>query len=635
MKITQFFTLIFFLISTVAFSQTKLEKTKTYFPDSKDLKKEKIDWYRFTVPENWDKSDERKISLAVSVLKCKKDLKKEPIVFIQGGPGGNTIEGISFWVSHPLRENHDIVLVDLRGTGFSEPKLCPDLGKKLFQILSKNQSKEQDVKDKVQVSLECKQDMIDKGIDLNSYNSISVINDLHALKTELKISKWNVYGVSYGTYISQNYAKIYPDDIRALVLDSSIPDISEYYTNNTENYILSLNKLFKSCKENSEYNKQYPNLEDVYYSNITNLEKNPITVDVDKTIIPSGKFTYNAEDYKTAIQQSFYDKRLIEVIPLLIYQFRERNTATLASLVQAFSGALSLNYGTYFCFTCNEVIPFNNLQKYDSISSSYNKLHGGISFYKSDFDVCNEWKKKEKNTKNILSLRNNNPFKVLILSGGFDPITPSYFAKKTADNFNQNVQIINGYTYGHGLGFTRSGSFIINNFFENKPITDSLRQYFDKKEIKFKTNITLNNGIIGMTGDINTKQWYYFIPLLVSLLIIFVLSIFSLTKMIVKKNKSNITTLLFFLTSMSLLIFVVSIALGVYNTMNDNFYLLAFGLSSSWNFAFIIYKISLFLSIITFIISLIKVFKNNIPLYFMMFLSIGIIHYYFISWNFL
>ncbi|WP_185964884.1 M48 family metalloprotease, partial [Flavobacterium franklandianum] len=236
---------------------------------------------------------------------------------------------------------------------------------------------------------------------------------------------------------------------------------------------------------------------------------------------------------------------------------------------------------------------------------------------------------------NILSLRNNNPFKVLILSGGFDPITPSYFAKKTADNFNQNVQIINGYTYGHGLGFTRSGSFIINNFFENKPITDSLRQYFDKKEIKFKTNITLNNGIIGMTGDINTKQWYYFIPLLVSLLIIFVLSIFSLTKMIVKKNKSNITTLLFFLTSMSLLIFVVSIALGVYNTMNDSFYLLAFGFSSSWKFAFIIYKISLFLSIITFIISLIKVFKNNIPLYFMMFLSIGIIHYYFISWNFL
>lgn len=61
-----------------------------------------------------------------------------------------------FWVDHPLRKNHDIILLDLRGTGFSELKLCPDLGKKFFEILSKNQSEEQDVKDKVKVSLECR-----------------------------------------------------------------------------------------------------------------------------------------------------------------------------------------------------------------------------------------------------------------------------------------------------------------------------------------------------------------------------------------------------------------------------------------------------------------------------------------------
>ena len=131
-------------------------------------------------------------------------------------------------MDHPLRKSHDIILVDLRGTGFSEPKLCPDLGKKFFEILSKNQSEEQDVKDKVKVSLECRQDMINQGLDLNSYNSTSVANDLHALKNVLKIQKWNVYGVSYGTYISQNYAKIFPDDVQTLTLDSSIPNISEY-----------------------------------------------------------------------------------------------------------------------------------------------------------------------------------------------------------------------------------------------------------------------------------------------------------------------------------------------------------------------------------------------------------------------
>jgi pimeloyl-ACP methyl ester carboxylesterase len=634
MRIFRFLTLIILFFSIVLNAQVKLEKVKSYFPDSKELRKDNIDWYRFSVPERWKEVNERKIALAVAVLKSKTTSKQEPIVFIQGGPGGNTISQIMFWVDHPLRVNHDIILIDLRGTGISEPKLCPDLGKKFFEILSKNQSEEQDVKDKVKVSLQCKQDIINQGIDLNSYNSISVADDLHALKNALEIKKWNVYGVSYGTYISQNYAKIFPNDIQSLTLDSSIPDISKYYTNNTQNYMLSLGKVFKSCREDTKCNKDYPNLEKVYYNTILELEKKPITVDVDKSIIPSGKFTYNVEDYKIAIQQSLYEDQLVEVLPLMINQFKERNAATLAGLVQAFSGALSLNYGNYFCFTCHEVIPYNSLQKYDSISSIYKKLNGGLSFYRSDFNVCNKWNTNHDipTSKNI-SLKNDNSFKVLILSGGFDPITPTYFANETAQNFNKNILIINGYTYGHGLGYTKSGSNIIRNFVENKPITDSLKQDFNQEKVSFKTNITLNKGIVKMMGDITSKQWYYFIPLIISISVIFVVFIGTLLMILFKKRKLNGMISLLFLTSLFLVAFTISLGLGIYSTFNDNFYLLAFGVPSEWNFLFLIYNISLLLSIITFVIYIIRVFKNNIPLYIMIFLAIGIIHYYFISWG--
>ncbi|ASW74372.1 alpha/beta hydrolase [Chryseobacterium piperi] len=632
MKIFRFFTFILILISCAFNAQTNLEKVKTFFPDSKDLKYDNIDWYRFLVPENWEKTKERKISLAVSVLKSKTQVKQEPVIFIQGGPGGNTIAEVLFWVNHPLRKNHDIILVDLRGTGFSQPKLCPDLGKNFFEILSKNQSNEQDVKDKVQVSLACKQDMIDQGIDIGAYNSIAVANDLHALKNALKISKWNVYGVSYGTFISQNYAKIYTQDVYTLTLDSSIPDISEYYTNNTQNYIQSLNKVFKNCKENPNCKKEYPNLEEVYYNNIVELSKKPITVNVDQSILQSGKFTYNAEDYKIAIQQSLYDKKLVEVLPLLIYQFKERNTATLASLVQAFSGTLSLNYGNYFCFTCNEVIPNNNLRKYDSISSQYKRLAGGLSFYRSDFNVCSEWNKKDNHILPVLSLVNDNPFKVLILSGGLDPITPGYFAKEAAQNFKQNVQIINGYTYGHGLGYTRSGANIINSFVENKPITDSLTQYFNQKEINFRTGITLNKGIVALAGSMSSKQWYYFIPLILSIAVVFVVFFGTLINVFSKKNKFNLSTLLLLLMSTTTLAFLAFLGIGISQTLDSNFYLLAFGLPSKWNFVLLLYKVSIFLSAVAFIFVVIKVFKRNIPLYFMIFLAVGIIHFYFFNW---
>jgi len=632
MKILHFFTFILLLISFVLRGQTNLEKSKTFFPDSKDLKKDNIDWYRFSVPENWDKANKRKISLAVSVLKSKTGSEQEPVVFIQGGPGGNTIAEIMFWVDHPLRKDHDIVLVDLRGTGFSQPQLCPDLGKKFFEILSKNQSNEQDVKDKVQVSLACKQDMINQGVDIEAYNSVSVANDLHALKDALKIQTWNVYGVSYGTYISQRYAKIFPKDINTLTLDSSIPNISDYYTSNTQNYMLSLEKLFKYCKDDPKCNKEYPDLEKVYYNTISDLKKNPITVKVDPSVVPSGKFTYNIEDYKIAIQQSLYDKKLLQVLPLLIYQFKEKNRTALSELVNSFSGALSLNYGDYFCFTCNEVIPYNNLQKFDSISSRYERLNGGLSFYRSDFIVCNQWN-KNKTSVNFkkMTLKNENAFRVLILSGGFDPITPSYFAFETAHNFSKNVQIAEGFTYGHGLGYTPAGSNIIRNFIENKSAEKYLKLYFHKQKIDFKTDIILNAGVVKMTGDINSKQWYYFIPLIISLLVIIVVFIRCLGIIISKSEKSNFVILGLFLTSLALLLFTISLGLGINSVLEDNFYLLAFGLPSKWSFVFLLYKASIIFSIITFFISISKILKNNIPLYLMTFLAIGIIHYYFIN----
>jgi hypothetical protein len=170
----------------------------------------------------------------------------------------------------------------------------------------------------------------------------------------------------------------------------------------------------------------------------------------------------------------------------------------------------------------------------------YKELHGGLSFYRSNFNVCDEWKKDDKFSNNKLSLKNDNPFKVLILSGGFDPITPNYFAKETAENFNQNVEIVNAYTYGHGLGYTRSGANIIKNFIENKPISDSLKIHFDKKNVNFRTDIAINKGIVMMVGDITSKQWYYFVPLIISLSVIFIVFVFSIIQFFSKGKKLNI-----------------------------------------------------------------------------------------------
>lgn len=310
--------LLLCLLPTCLFSQTntlKLEKTTTFFPEEKIINQEDIEWNYLVVPENWDKTEGKTIKIAVAVLKCtSKNTNSNPVVYIEGGPGAGGIEGIWSWLKHPLRKNSDIVLVDVRGTGNSLPKFCPDLGKKFLEILSKNQNSTQDEQQKTIAAIACKQDLLNREIDINAYNSKSIAKDLNALKKALKYDKWNVYGVSYGTYTAQVYANDFPQDIKSLILDSSISDISKYYNHNSENYMNSLKKVFRACENDPNCNKQYPNLESAYYATIEKLAKKPVTVKVDKNIIPDGKFTYNAEDFKVAIQQGLYNKKLIQWI---------------------------------------------------------------------------------------------------------------------------------------------------------------------------------------------------------------------------------------------------------------------------------------------------------------------------------
>ncbi len=334
MKTIITFCLLFLSSLGIEGQNISFKTSESFYPDSERLQKESITWGYLTVPEKWGTLKSNKIKIAVAVLKNTSGIARaDAVAFVQGGPGGSGVQAIWYWLNHPIRQQKDIVLFDVRGTGFSEPRLCPDLGNTFLEILAKNQTKQEDVQQKTAAAMSCKQELLNKNIDIGSYNSLSVAKDLNALRTELGYDAWHVYGVSYGTYTSQVYASVFPGDVTSLLLDSPVAAISNYYTQNTGNYMSGLSKVFAKCKDDPECNEQYPDLENVFYKTIAKLEQEPITVEVDKNVIASEVFTYNAEDFKIATQQVLYHKQLVEVLPLLIYQFYERNQDALGNLV--------------------------------------------------------------------------------------------------------------------------------------------------------------------------------------------------------------------------------------------------------------------------------------------------------------
>lgn len=621
MKLKTTISIIIFLwisfLGNVSAQNITFEKTAPLLPQLKDSSPKEIAWGYLNVPENWGAKDGKMIKVAVAILKKTSNIKtSNAVVFIQGGPGAGGIVNIWSWLNHPLRKNNDIVILDARGTGLCQPRLSEDLGEKFLDILAKNQSVEQDEKQKVDAAMLFRQDLINRGINIDAYNSLFVANDLHALKTKLNYKNWTVYGVSYGTYVAQVYASNYPEDVKSLVLDSAIDDISKYYVDNTSNYMTSLQKVFEICKKDEKYNKEYPNLEKTYYEVIADLEKRPLTVSVDKSIIPSGTFTYNAEDFKVAIQQALYNKQLVEIIPLLIYQFHERKGESLGNLVSAFSSLLEMDYGAYYCVSCNEALPNNNFSEYQKNAAQFKGLNGGISFYKSDFKVCDAWNKnRSENFAKHYDLSNLAlaKYPVLIFSGEFDPITPQTNGKKVAARFG-NAYNVQANTYGHVPSFTTIGKEVAENFVDHPEHKLNLNAFKEVKPIQLITGIIINKGISKAGSSIGELNPIFLFPLVIALGIMLVFIFLYFIKLIKKRYttiQDKIIRVGLIVTSIIGVWLFTSLILAILNVSQQNFFILAFGLPENFGYVFSLVFGFLACLILTFLYFLFTLKKTN------------------------
>lgn len=625
------------IFTNVNAQDVTFETTDSFYQGVKLLEKEEIIWGVLTIPENWDTPKQRKIRLAVSILKNKEGNKNaEAVVYVQGGPGDKSVENLWSWLNHPLRETKDIVLFDIRGTGLSKPRLCKDLGEDFFKIFAKNQSAVTDEQQKIAAVLECQEDLINRGIDIEAYNSLSVVKDLHALKQSLPYKKWHVYSISYGTYMSQLYANMYPEDISSLILDSSIADIQNYYVKNTSNYMQSLLKVFEACNNDANCKKAYPNLEETYYEVIAELKNEPLTVPVSKEILESGSFTFNAEDFKIAIQQALYNKNFVEVLPLLIYEFKNRNAAILENIIPSFSSMLTMDYGMYYCVSCTETLPNNSLEAYKKDVAAYNKLDGGLAFYKSDFKVCETWNKRKIDSlimhHDLSNLKEPN-FPVLVIAGAFDPITPASNGSATVKKFTNGYKI-EASAYGHAPSISKIGDQVVTNFINNPSKVPQVDVFESDAQLNMVHGITTNKGVSSMGIMLSQLDPILMLPLAlaVGLILSFIIAhSLRLVKQRQMKLSDKIIRILNIVTSVLGVITLGGLIVAILDMSKSNSLALAFGLLETYDYLFtimIVFVVTLIITTLYFFIS-IKKLRDRSILFSVLFSNMLIVIYFF------
>jgi pimeloyl-ACP methyl ester carboxylesterase len=165
----------------------------------------------FRVPEDRSKRGGRVLPLKVIVLKAKAQTPKEPIFFLSGGPGqGATDQAEGFWDSW-MRDDHDIVLMDLRGTGEGTAQDCPP-------------GSEDDLQGYLEPPLHGVERLracrarLERTADLTRYTTAIAMDDLDALRQAMGYERIDIYGGSYGTRAGLAYIHAYGAHVRLAVM---------------------------------------------------------------------------------------------------------------------------------------------------------------------------------------------------------------------------------------------------------------------------------------------------------------------------------------------------------------------------------------------------------------------------------
>ena len=179
------------------------------------------------VPLDYSKPDGDKIGIAINRKPATDPSQR--IGSVLTNPGGPGASGIDFLRSEAgimtnLNRRFDLIGFDPRGIGQSSPVRClsgpqEDVFNALDPVLDDAQEKQAGIDADKNFAAGCQQM---SGKVLPFVDTVSAAKDMDEIRVALGDPKLTYLGFSYGTFLGENYAHIFPTHIRAMALDGVI-----------------------------------------------------------------------------------------------------------------------------------------------------------------------------------------------------------------------------------------------------------------------------------------------------------------------------------------------------------------------------------------------------------------------------
>lgn len=229
------------------------------------------------VLEDRSKPDGRQIKLFVVRVEPAGGHPAPDPVFVAGDigepPGWADNAGLA------QRVNREVILMDPRGTGRSEPNLaCPEvkaMGEEIVGSRSSDPATREDLRSAVDA---CRGRLAGDGVDLSRYDLQQNAADVDELRQALDIDRWNL--ISHGTMsrILLEVVRRYPTHIRTVTLDTpEFPQMSDPIAAITGTKD-ALAQLFADCSRQPTCKRRFPHLSMALREAVAQLDTTPIEV---------------------------------------------------------------------------------------------------------------------------------------------------------------------------------------------------------------------------------------------------------------------------------------------------------------------------------------------------------------------
>jgi pimeloyl-ACP methyl ester carboxylesterase len=409
-----------------------------------------------SVFEDRHKGIGRQIPLWVVVLPSLASTpSKDPLFFLAGGPGQGAAQLASQvrLVFREVQRTRDIVLVDQRGTGKSNPLNCRSSSSSLREVTEGSD-----------VALaRLRRCLEGYNADVRLYTTDLAMDDLDDVRAFLGYDRINLYGGSYGTRAALVYLRQHGAHVRSAVLDGVAPTDMRLPLFTARDAQLALNKALADCDAAPACARTFPGMPARIRTLITSLEEHPRRVHIvhPRTGVAE-EVAVDARLLASVMFSALYSPLTASILPALVDRAEQNDFQGLFALALANEDAgENMSLGMQLSVLCSEDA---SRVSADELARETSQTVFGFHLIGSQLEACAMWPKATVSADYYRPVVSDVP--VLVVSGEVDPVTPPGWGESVVKHLSQGTHIVVPST-GHGVVMTPCGNHLVNDFIEH------------------------------------------------------------------------------------------------------------------------------------------------------------------------